>query len=196
MAGEPLSPQEIARILEVSVERAEEIVGALSDSLASRGLQVVKVAGGYRLVTRAEYAHFVERLHPPARVRLSRAALETLAVIAYRQPMTRPEIEAIRGVNVDGVVETLLSHRLICEKGRKDTVGRPMLYGTTEDFLAHFGLNSLADLPPLPEGAPIPTQIPQPAGSSEPPNSTETPGQQQAESPAALPPLHCPQSGA
>ena len=173
LAGEPLSTSEIARILEVTESRAEQIVEALSGSIAGRGLQVIRVAGGYRLTTKAKYAQYVERLHPPARVRLSRPALETLAIVAYRGPITRPEIEAIRGVNVDGVIETLLNHRLVCEKGRKDTVGRPMLYATTEDFLTHFGLNSLSDLPPLPEGASIPLHIPQPSDSSAPLDSIQ-----------------------
>lgn len=162
LAGEPLSTSEIARILEVPQAQAAEIAQALAESLADRGLQVIRIAGGYRLTTRTQYSQYVQRLHPPARVRLSRAGLETLAIVAYRQPITRPEIEAIRGVNVDGVIETLLNHRLIFEKGRKHTVGRPMLYATTDDFLTHFGLNSLADMPPLPEGATIPPQIPQP----------------------------------
>lgn len=184
MAGEPLPTREIARILEVPEDKAQEIMDALAQSLAGRGLQVVKIAGGYRLTTRPEYAGYVERIHPAERVRLSRAALETLAIIAYRQPITRPEIEAIRGVNVDGVIETLLGHRLICERGRKHTVGRPVLYATTREFLAHFGLNSLADLPPLPEGAPIPAQIPQPSDSIEAPASTEPTEQQEAPPPS------------
>jgi segregation and condensation protein B len=90
-------------------------------------------------------------MHEPEKVRMSRAALETLAIIAYRQPITRPEIEAVRGVNVDGVIVRLLEYGLIEEQGRKEAPGRPMLYGTTEDFLVHFGLDSVKDLPQLPE---------------------------------------------
>jgi segregation and condensation protein B len=152
LAGEPLSTAELARILEVTPRRAEEIAAQLAASLEGRGLQVVNVAGGYRLCTRPEYSPYVERIHPPQRIRLSRAALETLAIVAYRQPVTRPEVEAIRGVNVDGVVETLLNYGLVSEKGRKQAPGRPTLYCTTEEFLTRFGLNRLNDLPPLPEG--------------------------------------------
>jgi segregation and condensation protein B len=139
----------------------EELVAELSRGYEGRGLQLIKVAGGWKLCTRPQYAPFISRMHEPTRVRLSRAALETLAIIAYRQPITRPEMEAIRGVNVDGVISTLLNYSLIEEKGRKEAPGRPMLYGTTTDFLSHFGLNSVEDLPALPEGE-LPVELPEP----------------------------------
>ena len=101
------------------------------------------------MCTRPEYAGVVAKLHEPHRFRLSRPALETLAIIAYRQPVTRAEIEAIRGVNCDGVLRTLLSKGLIEEVGHLEQAGRPVLYGTTFQFLQYFGLQSLDELPPL-----------------------------------------------
>jgi len=148
-AADPLTPAELAEMLEVEPARVAELATELASRCAGRGLQIVQVAGGYQMCTRPEYGRFIARLHEPERFRLSRAALETLAIVAYRQPVTRPEIEAIRGVNVDGVISTLLQYRLIRECGRKDAPGRPMLYGTTEDFLQHFGLNTVRDLPEL-----------------------------------------------
>lgn len=116
---------------------------------AGRSYQLVCVAGAWQFVSRPEFAPWVRALvgvkaRPP---RLSQAALETLAIIAYRQPVTRAEVEQIRGVNVDGVMQTLLERGLIQESGRAETVGRPMTYGTTEQFLHYFGLRSLDDLP-------------------------------------------------
>jgi segregation and condensation protein B len=151
LAEEPLPEGELARLLEVTPAKAREIAETLQQRFEGRGLQLVKVAGGWRLCTRPAYADFIARLHEPAKIRLSRPALETLAIIAYRQPVTRPEIEAVRGVNVDGVITTLLSYNLVEERGRKEAPGRPMLYGTTTEFLSHFGLDKVEDLPPLPE---------------------------------------------
>jgi segregation and condensation protein B len=169
LAGEPVSAAELARILEVPPPQADRIAAQFAASLNGRGLQVIKVAGGYRLCTRPQYSRYVERIHPPKRLRLSRAALETLAIVAYRQPATRPEIEAIRGVNVDGVVETLLTYGLVFEKGKKQAPGRPTLYVTTEEFLVRFGLNRLSDLPPLPEGEQKNAYLLQPALSDQDP---------------------------
>src|SRR4029453_14601777 len=116
-----------------------------------RGLRVVYVAGGYQLRSAPEHGHWVRRLLGGRPPRLSRPMLETLAIIAYRQPCTRPEIEAIRGVDADAVVNTLLERRLIRIQGRKDAPGRPILYATTKDFLEVFGLPDLHALPPLAE---------------------------------------------
>ena len=116
-----------------------------------RGLMVQEVAGGFRLTTRPEVHAWVQQLQQVKPARLSRAALETLAIIAYRQPITRAEIEAIRGVAVDGVVRTLLERELVRMMGRKAEAGRPMLYGTSQQFLEHFGLRELGDLPTLRE---------------------------------------------
>ena len=113
------------------------------------GLRIAEIAGGYELVTKVVYADYLARLHRPPRLRLSPAALETLAIVAYRQPVTRPEIEMLRGVNSDGVVTTLLEHELICERGHKNAPGKPVLYGTTDKFLKLFGLANLASLPDI-----------------------------------------------
>ncbi len=158
MAAEPLEPRELADILEVTPVEVENLAYDLEMLYAHRGLQLSRIAGGYQVTTRPEYGHIVARLHKPERFRLSRAALETLAIVAYKQPVTRPEIDAIRGVNSDSPLDTLYQYELVCEAGRKDTPGRPMLYRTTENFLGHFGLNSIADLPGLDT---IPVELPE-----------------------------------
>jgi segregation and condensation protein B len=151
VAPEPVTPSQVAAVLEIDERAARDALERLRERFPSRGLQVIRVAGGYQLCTRPEHAEPVTRfLRPPAQ-RLSRPALETLAVIAYRQPITQPELEAIRGVNSTGVVRTLQERGLIMEKGRKETVGRPILYVTTEQFLKHFGLKDLTELPLLEE---------------------------------------------
>ena len=114
------------------------------------GLRLVRVAGGYQLRTLAEHAPWVRRILGGKPPRLSRAMLETVAIVAYRQPCTRPEMEAIRGVDVDAVLTTLVERRLVRILGRKDAPGRPLLYGTTKEFMEVFGLPDLAALPPLP----------------------------------------------
>ena len=117
-----------------------------------RGVQVVELAGGYQMVTRAEYAPWITRLaKAKASPKLSRSAMESLAIIAYKQPIVRSEIEQIRGVEVSGVLRTLLERKLIRMVGRKDVPGRPIMYGTTKFFLQQFGLNDLSQLPPLRE---------------------------------------------
>lgn len=152
VAGRPLSVNELASALELEEPLVEAAVARLARRLDhTRGLELRRVAGGYQLVTRPEYATIVSRLNPPRRVRLTPAALEVLAVIAYRQPVTRAEIEAIRGVNSESSLETLIEYGLVQDVGRKDAPGRPILYGTTEKFLQVYGLNDLSDLPPLEE---------------------------------------------
>lgn len=116
-----------------------------------RGVVVTEVAGGYRLTTKPEAAPWVQRLHGSKSARLSRAALETLAIIAYKQPITKPEIEVIRGVMVDGVLKTLVERDLVRILGRKPEVGRPILYGTSRSFLEYFGFKDLSELPTLKE---------------------------------------------
>jgi segregation and condensation protein B len=152
MSESPLTSRQVADILEVELPEAEGLLAALQAQLEGRGLQVSAVAEGFRLCTRPEYAAVVARLFPPPRVHLSRPALETLAIIAYRQPITRPEIEAVRGVNVDGVIHRLEEIAMIQPLGHKQAPGRPMLYGTTREFLLHFGLSGIDDMPELPEG--------------------------------------------
>lgn len=116
------------------------------------GIMLVQTNEVYHLTTKPEHSHFYKKmLESPHRTKLSQAALETLAIIAYIQPVTRLEIEEIRGVNSDRSVQTLQARALVEEIGRKDTIGRPLLFGTTKEFLFYFGLTSLSELPPLPE---------------------------------------------
>jgi segregation and condensation protein B len=126
-----------------------------------RGLELVEVAGGYQFRTKPRWAEWIQRLKKAKAVRLSRSALETLAMVAYRQPIIRPEIEAIRGVDSGWVLRTLLEKGLIKVMGRKDIPGRPIVYGTTQAFLELFSLNTLSDLPTLKEIVPpsVPEEI-------------------------------------
>jgi segregation and condensation protein B len=150
VADAPVSVSRLAEALEVTPGRVEQVLAGLETGYAERGLRLQRVGTRVQLVSAPEAASYVERfLGLEARTRLSRAALETLAIIAYRQPITRPEVEAIRGVSSDSVLRTLLSLGLIEDLGRAPTVGRPVLYGTSFDFLQHFGLSSLDELPPL-----------------------------------------------
>jgi segregation and condensation protein B len=152
VAREPVTPRQVAQTLALEETAAEAALEELRRGFAgSGGLQVTCVAGGYEMATRPEFAeHVAAFLRPPAQ-KLSRQALETLAIIAYQQPMTQPQIDALRGVNSDGVLKTLLERDLIAEVGRAETVGRPILYGTTAEFLKHFGLKDLTELPLLSE---------------------------------------------
>lgn len=150
VAAEPVSAAQLAAALDFPVAEVERGLESLQHLLQERGLRLQCHAGRYQLTTAPELAEVIERfLGLEATSRLSRAALETLAIIAYQQPVTRPYIESIRGVNSDGVIKSLLAKGLIQEVGRAEGPGRPLLYGTTADFLRHFGLNSLSDLPPL-----------------------------------------------
>ena len=150
---QPITAREIARVLqgvprEVWEEQLQELKADYGRD--ERGLQVVEIAGGYQVTTRPEYNDWVrELLAPRTPTRLSIQALETLAVIAYKQPVTLPEIIELRGVKSGGVVKTLLEKRLIRIMGRKEVVGRPILYGTTKQFLLHFGLRDLEELPKI-----------------------------------------------
>ena len=135
------------REIEKGIEYLTQI---LMQSEPPHGLRIQEHHGRYQLTSAPEFATDVERfIGLEGSSHLSRAALETLAIVAYQQPITRPEIDSIRGVNSDGVIKSLLSKGLIQEIGRADRPGRPILYSTTSDFLQHFGLNSLGDLPPL-----------------------------------------------
>ncbi|MGQ9462509.1 MAG: SMC-Scp complex subunit ScpB [Candidatus Fervidibacter sp.] len=152
VATKPLPLEEIARILEVPLDEALMLLTELAVEYERRsGLAVVEVAGGWRMVTRPEFAPYISRVHPPQRVRLSRGSLEVLAIIAYHQPITRPEIEQLRGVDSSAAIQSLLEHGLIQVVGHKETIGRPRLYATTRKFLELFGLKSLDELPPLRE---------------------------------------------
>ncbi|MCL5105238.1 MAG: SMC-Scp complex subunit ScpB [Armatimonadetes bacterium] len=150
VSGEPMTAKELAETLEIEEARVEEAMDDLEQALESRGgLQLMRVAGGYQLCTRPEYADYCAMLLTPAKKKLSKAALETLAVVAYRQPCTMPEVEAVRGVSVDGVMKTLMERGLVREAGRKQTPGRPILYATTPEFLEYFGLNDISELPDI-----------------------------------------------
>lgn len=151
VAGEPLTDKELARTTETDLDAVYLALRELRDRYVHSGLQVVEIAGGFQLATRPEFAPAVGKLLAPHAHRLSRPALETVSIIAYRQPCTQAEIEAVRGVASEGVVKTLMERGLIQEAGRKQTPGRPILYATTDDFLHYFGLADLADLPALDE---------------------------------------------
>ena len=154
VSGEPVQLGAVVRALEVT----ELEVSAAADELASdydynrRGICLKRFGSHIQLSTRPDYAPQIEKLLQPIQKQsLSQAALETLAVVAYKQPVTRLDIEAVRGVKCDYSVQSLMNKGLIEEVGRKETLGRPILYGTTDAFLSHFGLTSLEDLPQPPE---------------------------------------------
>ncbi len=155
VAPEPLSIARLAELTEDIRDEGERIQDILAElereyDEAGRSFSIRRVAEGYQMRTREIYASWIRRLYRTRRtVYLSKPALETLAIIAYKQPVTRSEIEAIRGVAVDGVLKSLLDRELIKISGQKEVVGRPYLYRTCRKFLEHFGLASLADLPPL-----------------------------------------------
>jgi segregation and condensation protein B len=155
ITDEPLTPEQIATAVQQPLDRVKEILNQLSSEYAApdRGLSVRELAGGYKMATKPEHHEsirlFVKRLQPP--LKLSLAALETLAVVAYKQPITAPEIMDVRGVQGAGVLKTLLDRKLIATAGRKNVIGKPIMYKTTREFLIQFGLSSLAELPTLKE---------------------------------------------
>ena len=155
VTDEPLTAQQMAAALGQPIDRIKRVLDALVADYGKpeHGLSIREVAGGYKMATKAEHHEavraFVKKLTPP--LKLSLAALETLAVIAYKQPVTTPEIMDIRGVQGAGVLKTLLDRKLIAEAGRKDVVGRPITYKTTKEFLVQFGLKDLNELPTLKE---------------------------------------------
>ena len=211
-SDKPLSAAECVKYLKGAVEAAPEddVVAALAktkqDDVANllralqaaydeqqRGFRIVESAAGWKVVTAPDTAPWVRQLFPENRpVRLSPSALETLAIVAYRQPITRADIEAVRGVNVDGVMQTLLERGVIRITGRAEVPGRPLLYGTTEFFLEHFGLKSLDELPNCAELRRVELPVAQTgqdtqqtlplaegdaANDSEPPATSSAPGQ-------------------
>jgi segregation and condensation protein B len=150
VSADPVTPSQLSLVLEISISAVEQGLMQLAGELQSRGLRLQRHGGRVQLTTAPEIAETVERfLELEATSHLSRASLETLAIVAYQQPVTRPQIEAVRGVSSDGVMKSLLGKGLVQEVGRTEGPGRPILYGTAPDFLQHFGLNSLMDLPPL-----------------------------------------------
>lgn len=155
VSDKPLFLSEIKGVLEdPDANEIKEVIAELAGEFETqaRALRVKEIAGGYQIVTDPVLAPWLKKLYKTAGSdRLSGPSLETLAIIAYKQPASKPEIEAIRGVNVDGVLKTLVEKNLVRILGRRETVGRPIIYGTTQDFLQYFGLNSLEELPRLEE---------------------------------------------
>jgi segregation and condensation protein B len=155
ITDEPLTAQQMAAALQQPIDKIKRLMDQIVAEFAKteHGLTVREVAGGYKMATKAEHHEavraFVKKLTPP--LKLSLAALETLAVIAYKQPVTTPEIMEIRGVQGVGVLKTLLDRKLIAEAGRKNVVGKPILYKTTKEFLVQFGLKDVTELPTLKE---------------------------------------------
>lgn len=150
---EGVTVNQVAKVLNMNQEDIEELLEELAKSYQTnnRGMMMMKADDIYHLTTRPEHSEYFKKLiETPHSQRLSQAALETLAIIAYEQPITRVEISHIRGVNSDRPVQTLLARMLIEEVGRKDAIGRPILFGTSKDFLTYFGLASIEELPPLP----------------------------------------------
>lgn len=156
---EEINPRQIKEIIEkggvrISVAEVEEAVNVLNEEykLNNKPFEIIKIAGGFSFATKKEYGRFIGKLfEDKQKKKLSPSALETLAIIAYKQPITRSEMEFIRGVNVDYIVNSLLEKDLITIHGRAETPGRPILYGTTKTFLKVLGLNSVEDLPKLKE---------------------------------------------
>jgi segregation and condensation protein B len=154
LSGEPILPSSLKEIVDISDNEIKRLMEELAGEYRERnaGLLITEVAGGYQMVTNPEYAEWVKRFRVAnVASRLSIPALETMAIIAYKQPIIRAEIEQLRGVSSDSAIRTLLERRLIKIMGRKDVPGRPFLYGTTREFLQYFGLKDLTGLPTLKE---------------------------------------------
>ncbi len=151
VSHEPLSFDKLVEVLGIESNELKEIISEYQTNLnlPGRGIELVNVAGGYKLMTKGSFHELVEKVIRPQGGQLTRAALETLAIIAYKQPVTRSEIEDIRGVSIDSMIYKLLDKELIVEVGRKEVPGHPNLYGTTDRFLMQLGLNSLDELPEL-----------------------------------------------
>lgn len=150
VATDPVPVPVLATVLDVKTELVEDALKTLGEEYWKRGLQILRMGDRVHITTSPRAAQSVEKfLGIEHTIGLSRAALETLAILAYKQPLTRPQMDAIRGVNCDSVIENLIAKDLVEEIGRTEGPGRPILYGTTEAFLRHFGLGSVADLPAL-----------------------------------------------
>jgi segregation and condensation protein B len=152
IADGPAALEDLAKALEVEIEQIEQSVSRLTEAMTDRGLHIIRTGSKVQMVTSPDACAAVERyLGVSESAKLSPAALETLAIIAYRQPITRAQIDSIRGVNSDGVIRTLMAKSLIAPVGRLAQAGRPVLLGTTVEFLQYFGIRSLDELPDLPE---------------------------------------------
>jgi segregation and condensation protein B len=153
VSDHPVTPKDLARSLRADAVAVKEALTTLVGETAERGTQIVEIAGGFQMRTHPEHAHWVQHWLQARPVRLTRAQLETLAIVAYRQPVTRADVENVRGVDCGGVLKLLLERSLVKILGKKDEPGRPLLYGTTAAFLELFGMKSLRDLPTLREFA-------------------------------------------
>lgn len=150
VSSNSVSAKQLAEVLGITARRVEKILAKLEEQFQERGIRLQQNRGRYQLTSAPETAHAIEEfLSLEATTKLTSASLETLAIIAYQQPITRPVIDSIRGVNSDSVIRNLLSKGLIEEAGRSEGPGRPILYNTSPEFLQHFGLSSIADLPTL-----------------------------------------------
>lgn len=150
--GEPLSIKAASDVLGIEYDQVKELLIELKDEYENdgRGIRIRQINRSFQMITPAENAIFIKRLCTPVKSsKLSQAALEVLAIIAYKQPVTKAEIEAIRGVRADRVVEGLMKRNLVAEKGRSEGIGRPIIYGTTDVFLKQFGFASISELPPF-----------------------------------------------
>lgn len=166
VAGDAVSVKELARALQISEQKLSKQLNEISDEYdyQQRGFLLKRFGDKVQLATRPLYSEDVVRLLQPVQQQsLSQAAMETLAVVAYKQPVTRAEVEQIRGVKCDYSLQSLMLKGMIDEIGRKDTIGRPILFGTTDKFLSHFGIRSLEELPPMPE-APLDGEKPEDTG--------------------------------
>ncbi|MGE5607455.1 MAG: SMC-Scp complex subunit ScpB [Bacteroidota bacterium] len=153
-SSEPITGKTIGEIVGISEHTVKQIISDLIEEYQrnKRGIQIYEVANGFQFCTHPECAPYIEKLQKvPRSVGLSQAAIETLAIVAYKQPITKGEIEALRGVSVESAITTLVDKGLIEEAGRKDSPGRPIMYRTTKQFLKYFGLNDLNELPKIPE---------------------------------------------
>lgn len=147
--GDPLDLKSISSILEMDDKIVENIIDEMIEefNIKNRGLKIIKLNNSYQLCTRIEHFDYIKKLNNKTKKSLSNAALETLSIIAYKQPVTKSEIDTIRGVKSDRVIDTLYEKKLIEELGRLERPGRPKIYGTSDNFLKYFGLESLDDLP-------------------------------------------------
>ena len=152
--GDPLEVKDLASILEIPEGEVSLLIKELMDDLDynRRGVRIIKINNSYQIGTRPEHYQWIKKLSlSRANKNLSNAALETLSIVAYRQPIIKADMEAIRGVKCDRVLQTLIERKMVCELGRLERTGRPIIYGTTEEFLRSFGLESIDDLPSLNE---------------------------------------------
>ncbi|MCX8070030.1 MAG: SMC-Scp complex subunit ScpB [Thermodesulfovibrionales bacterium] len=148
----PIAVKDLQKVININEQEIMNAINQLIEEYSKRdsGIKIIEIAGGYQMATRPEYGTWIRKFKKNTHSsKLSQASLETLAIIAYKQPMTKLEIDHIRGVNSDGAVKSLIDRRLIKIVGKKEAPGRPFLYGTTNDFLQYFGLKNLTELPPI-----------------------------------------------